>query len=317
MHFSVTYDMTTRGLPTLFRWQYFTIDAAQRKDWDYDNLHSYLTDYTLTVSDAVLEQYAASPVVYDLLQELKESQSVLTISNNKSIRYTGTHQYVKARLPMPVLCIFKRLFISTLVFEAAHQTIPQGESVTFQFDPATRTVCIEALVLYQPVEDPFFCYARNAVNTLSVEAIGLRQYGTNQEAEIKDFYAPHKMSGWKKREKLEQDHAIQNVAGIYMLYNEHSRELYIGKAIDLQNRIRQHGESPDDIAYHYTHYRYSAIAEEYYPLLYLIENMAIHDAAWILNMPSATHFTPSLSRIFSLTDCKLVNRVEHQTRTQR
>jgi hypothetical protein len=71
----------------------------------------------------------------------------------------------------------------------------------------------------------------------------------------------------------------------------------------------------------FTHYRYSVISGEYYEFLYLIENAAIHDAAWILNMPKATKFTPSLaeecSKIgISLNDCKLVNTQDHQTRRQ-
>jgi hypothetical protein len=48
----------------------------------------------------------------------------------------------------------------------------------------------------------------------------------------------------------------------------------------------------------------------------LIENAAIHDSAWLLDMPKAQKFTPLLVKICkgSLTECKMVNTHEYQTR---
>lgn len=316
MKFQVKYDMAERGLPTLFKWQYFTVDAEQRKNWDYEHLEQYLTEYRLAVSGQVLAQYQDDPTITEILQGLQETESSFVVSNNKAERYGGKKQYIKCRVPMFVLNAFKNLFISTLVYDAAGKQPPEGEAITFSFDTGDKTVTIQDIVLYKPADDPYFIYARNAVSTLSVEAIGLEQYNMEKGGEIKDFYDRRKMSGWKKREKLEKDKSIEDKAGIYMLYDEVRNELYVGKAISLKSRIEQHGNNPDDPAYHFTHYRYSVIAGEYYEFLYLIENAAIHDIAWILDMPAAETYTPSLSKKFDLRGCKVVNRVEHQTRRQ-
>lgn len=316
MKFTVYYDMAKRGLSTLFKHQYITVDDRQRKNWDYKNLQQYLTEYQVHVSNSVFQRYQDSLSVIERLKDLEDSKSSFVVDRNKGDRYTGTYQYIRCRVPMYVLNIFKNLFISTLVYDAEKKPIPQGESITFEFDTQNYTVYIVDISLYQPSNNPYFCYARNAVSTLSVEAIGLNQYTIERNKEISDFYDRRKMSPWKERSKLEKEDALKNKAGVYMLFDENTNQIYVGKAIDLQTRIRQHGENPRDPAYGFTHYRYSVISGEYYELLYLIENAAIHDLAWIIDMPTAKHYTPSLSKKFSLTNCKLVNNVEHQTRKQ-
>lgn len=316
MKFTVEYEMEKRGLPTLFKYQYFSIRSEQRKNWDYDKLEQYLLEYQLHVSNSVFQRYQDDFSVIEHLKDLEDSQSLFVVSNNQADRYEGKNQYIKCRIPMYVLNIFKNLFISTLVYDAEKKPIPQGESITFEFDTQNYTVNITDLSLYQPLNDPYFCYARNAVSTLSVEAIGLNQYTIEKDKEISDFYDRRKMSPWKERSKLEKENTLKDKAGVYMLFDENTHEIYVGKAIDLQTRIGQHGKNPNDPAYNFTHYRYSVISGEYYELLYLIENAAIHDVAWIIEMPTAQKYKPSLSKKFSLTDCKLVNSVEHQTRRQ-
>ena len=77
-------------------------------------------------------------------------------------------------------------------------------------------------------------------------------------------------------------------------------------------------DSKDPIQ-NFTHYRYSVISQEYFEFLYLIENSAIHDFAWLLDMPNAKKYTPSLVKklkFINLSSCKIVNTAEHQTRKQ-
>jgi len=66
--------------------------------------------------------------------------------------------------------------------------MPGGESVHFTFDAASKTVTITKLNLYEPKDNPYFTYARNAAGSISVEAIGLEQYRVEKSKEIKDFY---------------------------------------------------------------------------------------------------------------------------------
>lgn len=149
-----------------------------------------------------------------------------------------------------------------------------------------------------------------------MEAIGLNQYAIDKDKKIRDFYDRRQMSKWRDRSNLKKDNALDGKPGVYMLFNKDKGHIYIGKAKNLLNRIKQHSEDPKDPINDYTHYRYSVISEEYSELLYLIENAAIHDVAWIIDMPTAKVYTPSLSKKISLTNCKLINNVEHQTRKQ-
>ena len=316
MKFTVKYDMKERGLSTLFLYQYFTVDYQQRKNWDYKNLQQYLAKYRLHISESVRERYKKSHSVYEQLNDLEDSDSSFAVDHNNGIRYKGKKQNIRCRVPMNVVNIFKNLFISTLVYDAEKKTIPQGESIKFEFDTQNYTVCIVDLILYQPQNNPYFCYARNAISTLSVEAIGLNQYAIDKDKKIRDFYDRRQMSKWRDRSNLKKDNALDGKPGVYMLFNKDKGHIYIGKAKNLLNRIKQHSEDPKDPINDYTHYRYSVISEEYSELLYLIENAAIHDVAWIIDMPTAKVYTPSLSKKFSLTNCKLINNVEHQTRKQ-
>lgn len=311
--------MKDRGLPTLFKYQYFTIDAKERKNWDYENLDDYLGDYFLQVSTNVTNKFAHNEIISSALVDLKESESKLTISKNMSDRYSGNKQYIKCRITKYILKTIKKIFISTLVYESENLEIPESESLILEFDTDKKVVEIIDIKVYEPINNPFFKYARNAVDSLSVEAIGIGQYSVESEKSIKDFYDRSQMSLWKERNKLDKESEIANRAGVYMLYDENSNSFYVGKAIHLKERMIQHTKNPNDPITNFTHYRYSVISPEYYEFLYLIENAAIHDFAWVLDMPAAKKYTPSLVKkvkTANLSLCRMVNTAEHQTRKQ-
>ncbi|MCY6356208.1 GIY-YIG nuclease family protein [Clostridium sp. ZS2-4] len=315
--FCVNYVMSERGLPTLFQYQYFTVDKKQRNNWDYKKLEQYLTKYKLCIDDSVIEAYKNNAIVLETLEELKEVDSYFIVSNNKGDRYQDEKQYIKCRIPLYVLKCMKKLFISTLVYDASKMEMPEKESIHFTFDTDSKTVTVMNLYLYEPKGNPYFTYARNAASSISVEAIGLDQYSVEKSKEIKDFYDRTQMSAWKELKQLENDKSIVDKAGVYMLYDINKNTFYVGKAKNLGNRILQHRLNPNDPIPDFTHYRYSVISGEYYEFLYLIENSAIHDIAWIIDMPAAKKYTPSLSKkINNINDCKMVNTTEHQTRKQ-
>ena len=137
---------------------------------------------------------------------------------------------------------------------------------------------------------------------------------------MKDFYDPRYVSKWKEVKYLGKETAINDKPGVYMLYDENNNTFYLGKAIKLKERLIQHQKSDTPIP-SFTHYRYSVVSGEYYEFLFLIENAAIHDSAWILNMPKATKYTPALAEKCTsmgknLNDCRMMNSHEHQTRKQ-
>lgn len=321
--FIVTYNMKERGLSTLFKHKIFTIDAKERVDWDYSNLQQYLGNYEFCVSNNVFEKFKENKEVEKILKEMLEDKCHFKVDNNKSPRYSGNKQYIKCIIPVYILEFFKKLFISTLVFDAENTVIPESESITFRFDTGNKTVTIADLELYMPSGNPYYIYARNAASSLSVEAIGLENYCIENTKDIKDFYNLNQISKWKDANQLKDEKGIEGKAGIYMLYDKKANTFYIGKAIKLKDRILCHknNSTGNDPIPNFTHYRYSVISGEYYEFLYLIENAAIHDAAWILNMPKATKFTPSLAEEclkneISINNCKMVNTQEHQTRKQ-
>ncbi len=319
--FRIEYNMKDRGLPTLFKHQYFTIDSAERQNWDYDNLDSYLGEYCLHVSENVKNKFDDNSTVLDVITDLDMSKTVFEVSRNNAERYSGKKQYIKCRISKYVLKAIKKIFISTLVYESEGVEIPESESIVFEFDSDKKVVEIEDINIHEPADNPFFKYARNAVDSLSVEAIGIKQYAVEGEKIIKDFYDRTQMSQWKERKKLEKESEIAGRAGVYMLYDEVNNTFYVGKAISLKDRIIQHANNVNgnDPIPDFTHYRYSVISPEYYEFLYLIENAAIHDFAWLLDMPSAQKYTPSLAKITgtaNLSKCRMVNTAEHQTRKQ-
>ena len=311
--------MEDRGIPTLFKYQYFTVDAKERQNWNYNNLDAYLCEYSIQISEELKKKFESNNFISTVLDEIEKSSAKFKITRNESERYYGEKQYIKCRISKYILKQFKKIFISTLVYESEKMKIPESEAIVFEFDNVKKTVTIIDITVYQPKDNPFFKYARNAVDSLSVEAVGLEKYSVEKKKEIRDFYDRSQMTPWKERKYLKDESEVANRAGVYMLYNENENTFYIGKAGQLKNRMLQHAEKQDDCIHSFTHYRYSVISSEYYGLLYLIENAAIHDFAWVLDMPSAKKYTPSLVKkvkAVDLSKCRMVNTVEHQTRRQ-
>ena len=317
--YTIEYNTKERGLPTLFKYQYFTINVDERKNWDYENLPHYLGKYSLKISDMVKNKYNNNELIIGILQDLDEVNAVFEVTKNSGDRYYGKKQYIKCRISKYVLKQMKKIFISTLVYDSEGIEIPAEEKIIFEFDDDNKIVWVVDLNIYEPTDNPFFKYARNAVDSLSVEAIGLNQYSFEVEKSIKDFYDRNQMTQWKEKKYLEKESEIASRAGVYMLYDKNENIFYVGTAIQLKERIIQHAKNTDDPIKNFTHYRYSAISPEYFEFLYLIENSAIHDIAWLLDMPKATKYTPSLvkkEKQINLSSCKMVNTAEHQTRKQ-
>lgn len=321
--YGVTYNMQEQGLSTLFKYRIFTIMATDRKNWDYNSLDQYLIDYEFLVSPVVMQKYAGDMDVTEILTEMMQDKCYFSVDNNKAKRYSGSKQYIRCVIPVYLLRFLKKLFVSTMVYDAEKLPIPQNEFVKFEFDTEQKTVSMVDLQLYKPNDNPYYKYAKNAASSLSVEAIGLEQYLLGTDKEVKDFYDTRFVSGWKEAKELVKEKGIEDRAGVYMLYDAKSNLFYVGKAVRLKERILQHQKdaSGKDPIPNFTHYRYSVINGEYYEFLYLIENAAIHDGAWLFSMPRAQNYTPSLGEKLAsmgkrLDDIIMVNAQEHQTRKQ-
>lgn len=324
--FKIKFEMNEKGITTFFKHKLFTVPKEVHQYWNYKKIteKGLNVDFKFGISEKVIKYYEnRDPDVFAILKEMQDQKSSFTIKNNKGIRYDGNNQYIKCAIPEMLLIYFKKLFVSTIVFQAEKCTIPANEIVEFEFDTEALTVNVSSLFLYQPQDNPYYKYAKNSVASLSAEAIGLEQYSIDNTKTVKDFYNLKQMSKWKEIIELEKEKFIDDKSGVYMLYDEKSNTFYIGKAIKLKKGILKHQKnisSNEPIPY-FTHYRYSVISGEYFQFLYLIENAAIHDCAWILDMPKAQKFTPSLVKKIedsgkSLNECKMVNTHEHQTRKQ-
>lgn len=300
----------------LFNYRYISVNKTISDRIGIERLEHYLGKYRLCVSENVVEKFRKTGH-YELLEELNSGEEVMEMMNP-----AHTYKlYMRCLLSVKTVNILKKLFVSTLVYNAEKMKCPLTESITIEFDVEKRTATISDLSLYMPRNDPFYRYARNAASILSTEAIGLDGYCSEKTHKIKNFYDSSKMTPWKAYEYLEREKNISDMPGIYMLYDSASNEVYIGKAKRLKERIEQHTKTPSDYMCNFTHYRYSAICDEYFEFLYLIENAAIHDAAQIVEMTNAKNYTSSLASLVkktgnSLDECRLVNRVECQTKKQ-
>ncbi len=326
--FKIHLDMQERGITTVFKWHRFTVDAKIHKEWK--QIEDYLMDYRLVVSDNVIKN--ASKDSMEILNDLKDNSCIIfSVELNKGERYLvpGKTPYIRCVFSKAFLEFVKRLFISTIVYESRGMRLPEDkhETIDFEFDTEKGIVTMTDLHLYEPVDDPFFAYARNAVYTLSVESIGIGDYSNSDDAKVKDFYNWNSISAWKKRETIlkgKSEEALEGKAGIYMLYDMNKNEFYVGKARNLKERIIQHAKnvSGNDPIPDFTHYRYSVINMEYFEFLYLIENAAIHDCAMLIDMPNATKLNKSLVNLSTkkgkvLSDCKMVNTHERQRKVEK
>ncbi len=326
--FKVKIVMDGKGLKTLFLHKIFTIPKEIHKNWDYKKFANkgLVIKFKLGIDQSVIKNFSQDQDIFSVLNELQDQESFFTIQNNRGLRYDETNQYIKCVIPEEVLKYFKQLFVSTIVYQAEKMKIPNFEKIEFEFNAQSHTVNISNLSLYRPNGNPYYKYAKNAALSLSVEAIGLQQFSIGESNKIKNFYDFSKMSQWKEREKLYKDDAIADKAGIYMLYDCKKNNFYVGKAVKLRERMLQHEKNVNgnDPIPEFTHYRYTVISYEYYEFLYLIENAAIHDIGWILNMPTAKRITPSLSKKLKginsntmIDDCTMVNSLEYQTKQQK
>lgn len=297
-----------------FDYRYVNVPKKTIDSWDPKDYDSYLIDYKLNVDNSVIDN--ASTEIREALLEL--------ISEDTFVKMTKPDHpnqvWFRALFPMNVISAFKRIFISTLVYHYKGMRSPKTESVSFIFDTTEQTVTIKSLDTYIPENDPYYEYAQNAAVLLSSEAIGLSEK-KNENDKIRDFYDSARITKWKPREKLEKEPDASDCPGVYMLYDQNTNQIYVGKAKRIVDRINQHIRTVGDPMANFTHYRFSGISEEYFELLYLIENSAIHDLAWIIDMPSAKRYKPSLANVIfssgnALQTCSLANTVEHQTRKQ-
>lgn len=325
--FIVHMDLQKRGVPTLFKWHRFTIDAEIHKKWIC--VDDYLKKYRLEISDQIFKRISKEAT--EILKDMMDNTDILfSVESNKGERYLqkGKTPYIRCVFDKAFLEYIKRLFISTIVYESKQMTLPEEkhESIDFEFDTEKKIVTIIDIKLYEPLNDPYFEYARNAVCTLSVESIGIGDYSISED-KVKDFYNWNNISGWKKRQDImteKGEESLEGKAGIYMLYDTAKNEFYVGKARNLRERIIQHAKNTvgNDPIPDFTHYRYSLINMEYYELLYLIENAAIHDCAMILDMPKASKLNKPLMRVakkasLSLENCKMVNTHERQRKIEK
>jgi len=321
--FICSLDLQEIGLPTLFKWHRFTVDANMHKQWgDYNE---YLREYEMMIAPSVYDQVSKNTA--NILAELASNKIMFSVQKNKAERYEGKTPYIRCVFDRVLLEYIKRLFISTIVYAAKGKAFPENEheTIEFTFDTVKGTVTITSIHVYEP-DDPYYEYAKNAVYTLSVEAIGLGEYSMPDDNKIKDFYNWDNISSWKKRSFIFDDKAnsaLAGKAGVYMLYDDDKNELYVGKAINLLERIKQHADNVDgnDPIPDFTHFRYSIINMEYYEFLYLIENAAIHDCAMILDMPKASKLNKPLVKIVeksgkTLDKCSIVNTHERQRKKE-
>jgi hypothetical protein len=128
----------------------------------------YLKKYLKSLACFLIESFLEEVI----LKQMLDDKCHFKVDNNKSSRYSGKKQYIRCTIPVYILGFFKKLFVSTLVFDAEDMTIPENESITFRFDANNKTVTIVELDLYMPNDNPYFIYAMNAASSLSVEAIG-------------------------------------------------------------------------------------------------------------------------------------------------
>lgn len=293
-----------------FQYRYVNVSKSITKEIDLKKIDIYLKDYRIKVSEAVLEQYSNS-IYEDILNELNSGIHFITMKHPKH-RY---EKWLRGLFFLDTMSLMKKLFISTIVYLSEEAKCPETESITFTFDLDAEEVVISSLTLYMPENNPYYKYAQKAAVNLSVESIGLLNYAGNKK--IKNFYNESVVGKWKKASELEKEKDVKDVPGIYMLYNADTNELYVGKAVRIKGRIEQHQKDVNDYMKDFTHYRYSAICEEYFEFLYLIENAAIHDIAQILEMPNAKIYKSPLIKIApDISRCKITNRVEYQTKKQ-
>jgi len=323
--FSVEVELKS-GIKTLFndQWRYFTVPAYVHKDWRFDE---GCGRYVFSLGEELFEKFKSDAEIYEILQAIKNEceNSYMTVTPNDGTadmdeEYRVKYRHYRCNISLLLLRKLKSIFVSSLVYNAQGEKLPDGfvESMTLEFDAEERKVVLKDLKLYK-TDDIYLKYARQAAGRTSFASVFEEE---KDNSKVKNFYK--EISPWYEYSKLEEmekqlanGEDIYNV--IYVLYNEEDNSIYVGKAERMITRLRQHEKnmSEGESMPKFTHFRYSILSEGYEDYIYIIENSAIHDLAYIFNMPKAKTYCSPLSKNFpelKLGDVKINNRVEAQTK---
>ncbi len=314
--FKLQFDMHEKGgLKTLFEYRYFTFPIKKYNDLgrNKEDCHG---NYTVAVAKDVKEKYSEDSFISEILNTIDNNEIYLRIFSSPYRKENTKGEVIRCEIDYVFLQQIKKLFISTIAHIFSRKNIPEMESIEFTFDFSdleAKTVSISSLNLYTPLDNPFFEYARNNASFFSFQNICSDKIKPQKDLERRDFYRPEQLSKWKTVDDLDKETAILGIPGIYMLYNSNNNNFYIGKSINLYKRIKRHHDDENDPQFGFTHYRYSSIQSEYFEVLDLIENAAIHDVAWILNMPKSKRYNKALSTFADINNCLMTNKIERQT----
>lgn len=315
--FKLPYNMDGNSCTTLFKHRYFNFPIKEYNGLGRNKEHC-LGSYTLFVAKDVKEKYAEDGFISEILNMIDKDKVQIRIFTSPYKRGGKKGEVVRCAIDYIFLQQIKKLFVSTLAYLYAKKDVPEMESMEFTFDYSdleARTVSLSSLNLYTPLDNPFFEYARNYASFLSFEDISSGKLKTQDDSERNDFYKPELLSPWKTADNIDKDKSyLLDIPGIYMLYNSNNNNFYIGKSKNLLQRIKKHYADENDPSYGFTHYRYSIIQSEYFDVLDLIENAAIHDVAWILNMPESKRYKKALSTFADINNCIMTNKIERQTK---
>ena len=159
--------------------------------------------------------------------------------------------------PYEVFSFFKKMFLSTIVVRSTKTPLHRQEleSLEIEINSQKKNVTILNIKRHIPQNDPYYEYMLTQFSGAWVPSMN---NNPNQNRRVHDFYDLEKASRWKNVEELEQEKdELFAMPGIYMLFQEDGKKLYIGTAGDIKKRILQHRKKEDDEMKDFTHYRYS------------------------------------------------------------
>lgn len=315
--FKLPYKMDGKSCTTLFNHRYFNFPLKEYNELGRNKKHC-LGSYTLFVAKDVKEKYAEDGFISEILNMIDNDKVQIKIFTSPYKKEGKKGEVVRCAIDYIFLQQIKKLFVSTLAYMHAEKNIPEMESLEFTFDYSckeAKIVTLSSLNLYTPLDNPFFEYARKCASFLPFKYISSDKRKTQDGSERNDFYKPELLSPWKTADNIDKDKSyLLDIPGIYMLYNSNNNNFYIGKSKKIWQRINEHYKDKNDPSYGFTHYRYSIIQSEYFDVLDLIENAAIHDVAWILNMPESKRYKKALSTFADINNCIMTNKIERQTK---
>ena len=183
--------------PTLFKYRYLVLDKHNKAQIDFSKIDEYLGEYTIKISDDVIKKYSDSEYK-DILLEHQSGEHMLKMLNPKY----KDGKYLRCLLENETASLFKKLFISTLVYDNERMKCPKDEFIEISFDTDKKIAMIFNLETYAPENNPYYRYAQTAAIQTSVESIGLCNY---IDKEVKDFYKTSNIGKWKRVEALEKE----------------------------------------------------------------------------------------------------------------